>query len=198
MLAAAWVLVIAGWGDRKYEADLEKVIRETGLQHQIRLLGPLFDVEKERVMRYARAFILPSFSEGLPMAVLEAWSFALPVFMTRYCNLTEGFKAAAAFEIEVDPAAMAACIGSVLADDRVLRAAGQRGRELIERCFTWATVSEQFAAVYDWLVGGGSRPAFVEDGLAALPRMEKIDQRTRRLGRSNPSYENVRSSELES
>ena len=35
--------------------------------------------------------ILPSFSEGLPMAVLEAWAYGLPVLMTDHCNLPEGF-----------------------------------------------------------------------------------------------------------
>jgi poly(glycerol-phosphate) alpha-glucosyltransferase len=163
MVADTWALVIAGWGDRNHEADLRKRIRERGLQRQIHVLGPLFGAEKERVLSHARAFILPSFSEGHPMAVLEAWSFARPVLMTKYCNLDEGFKVGAAFEIGLEPPAMAETISSVLADERALRAAGQRGRELVERCFTWATVAEQLTAVYTWLVRGGSCPAVVEE-----------------------------------
>ena len=48
------------------------------------------------------AFILPSFSEGLPMSVLEAWAYQLPVVMTDFCNLPEGFEAGAAIRIEPD------------------------------------------------------------------------------------------------
>ena len=45
--------------------------------------GPVFGADKEAAFRCADAFILPSHSEGLPIAVLEAWSYGLPVFMTR-------------------------------------------------------------------------------------------------------------------
>jgi glycosyltransferase involved in cell wall biosynthesis len=161
-LAAEWVLVIAGWDDGGHEATLTTSIFENDLERDVLFLGPLFGRDKERAMRHARAFILPSFSEGLPMAVLEAWSFELPVFMTKFCNLQQGFEAEAAFEIATDPRAMSASLSSILGDESALRAAGQRGRKLVERCFTWSVVAEQFIALYRWLMGRGSSPTFVQ------------------------------------
>jgi glycosyltransferase involved in cell wall biosynthesis len=61
--------------------------------------GPAFGDRKDALLRRADAFILPSFSEGLPMSVLEAWSYRLPVLMTEHCNLPEGFAADAAIRI---------------------------------------------------------------------------------------------------
>jgi poly(glycerol-phosphate) alpha-glucosyltransferase len=65
-------------------------------------LGPQFGADKEAPFAAAAAFVLSSFSEGLPMVVLEAWSYGLPVLMTRHCNLPEGFRNDAAIEISTD------------------------------------------------------------------------------------------------
>jgi glycosyltransferase involved in cell wall biosynthesis len=63
---------------------------------QCGFLGPLFGQEKDAAYRACDGFILPSLSEGLPMAVLEAWAHAKPVMLTPECNLPEGFTAEAA------------------------------------------------------------------------------------------------------
>ena len=63
--------------------------------------GPAFGEAKDALLRSADAFILPSLSEGLPMSVLEAWAYGLPVLMTDKCNLPEGFAAGAAVRIGV-------------------------------------------------------------------------------------------------
>ena len=68
----------------------------------VAFLGPAFGEAKDQLLRRAHAFILPSFSEGLPMAVLEAMAYRLPVLMTDHCNLPEGFAAGAAIRIGTD------------------------------------------------------------------------------------------------
>jgi poly(glycerol-phosphate) alpha-glucosyltransferase len=47
--------------------------------------GPAFGEDKEALLWSAEAFILPSFSEGLPMSVLEAWVFRFPRIRGRVC-----------------------------------------------------------------------------------------------------------------
>jgi poly(glycerol-phosphate) alpha-glucosyltransferase len=127
-------------------------------------LGPAFGEQKDALLRRADAFILPSFSEGLPMSVLEAWSYRLPVLMTEHCNLPEGFAAEAAIRIGTDAESIAEGLHSLLAS-RVsdLTAMGRNGRALVERQFTWPQVAAQMKEVYEWILGGGEVPDCVRD-----------------------------------
>jgi poly(glycerol-phosphate) alpha-glucosyltransferase len=121
--------------------------------------GPAFGEEKEALLRSADAFILPSFSEGLPMSVLEAWSYGLPVVMTPECNLPEGFACDAALEIRSGEGSQ----GSDFSFQHGLRALlemsgaqrgsmGMRGRRLVEDRFTWPKVAAQMKALYEELL----------------------------------------------
>src|SRR5439155_24090855 len=110
----------------------------------VAFLGPRFGAEKNACYRACDAFILPSFSEGLPMAVLEAWAHAKPVLMTPECNLPEGFAAGAALEIGSSPEGIAAGLKQLIEmnqDDH--RALGDRGRTLVATKFSWPQIGEQ-------------------------------------------------------
>ena len=60
--------------------------RSSGIARSLRFVGPQFDDDKATSFAGAAAFVLPSLSEGLPVAVLEAWSYGLRVLMTEPCN----------------------------------------------------------------------------------------------------------------
>jgi len=174
-----WQFVVAGWDQGGHEADLKRLCNELGLEYaetpasdflthnqepitknpSVVFVGPTFGEQKNQLLRRASAFILPSFSEGLPMSVLEAWSYYLPVLMTDYCNLPEGFSADAALRIGTDVTSIAEgmchLLRSPISD---LRSLGANGRGLVERQFTWQQVATQMKAVYDWVLGGRQKP----------------------------------------
>ena len=54
--------------------------------------GYVTGIEKERAFREADIFILPSRSEGMPVAVLEALSFGVPCIVTLETNMAELVK----------------------------------------------------------------------------------------------------------
>jgi poly(glycerol-phosphate) alpha-glucosyltransferase len=115
--------------------------------------GPAFGEEKEALLRSADAFILPSFSEGLPMSVLEAWSYGLPGVMTPECNLPEGFASDAALEIRSGEGSFQAGMRTLIEmTDRERAAMGMRGRRLVEERFTWPKVAAQMKALYEELL----------------------------------------------
>lgn len=155
-----WVFAIAGWDDGGHAAALRRLSSELGVAASVRFTGPVFGADKAALLEAADAFILPSHSEGLPMAVLEAWSHGCPVLMTRACNLPEGFAAGAAVEITTDPAEMAGVLATRLADP-ALAGLGTAGRALVAERFSWDRIGRDLAAVYRWLAGHGPIPACV-------------------------------------
>lgn len=160
--AAGWRLAIVGWDDGGHLANYQRAIDAHAIGATCRLFGPTFGEVKAATLKHAAGFVLPSFSEGLPMSVLEAWANRLPVLMTSECNLPEGFTAEAAFQIDTAPATLAAQMAAVLGGpEEKLRRAGENGRKLVEERFTWTQVAQQFDSVYRWLLGSGPKPALV-------------------------------------
>jgi poly(glycerol-phosphate) alpha-glucosyltransferase len=115
--------------------------------------GPAFGKVKEALLRSAEAFILPSFSEGLPMSVLEAWAYGLPVVMTPECNLPEGFVSGAALEIRNSAGDFEGMRILIEMTDQERAAMGMRGRCLVEENFTWPKVAAQMRQLYEELLG---------------------------------------------
>ena len=150
-----WVLAIAGWDQAGYEGELKDIATDASVV----FLGPRFGAGKSECYRSCDAFILPSLSEGLPMTVLEAWSYAKPVLMTPECNLPEGFEANAALRIGTTADEIAVGLKQLIEmsdDDRA--AMGTRGRTLVATRFSWPRIGQQMHAVYDWMFGGGQTP----------------------------------------
>lgn len=159
--ASEWSLAIVGWDDGGHEARLKRQIEEAGLKN-VHLLGPMFGADKEAAFHHADAFILPSHSEGLPMAVLEAWSYRLPVLMTSACNLPVGFEEGAAVEMRPAPASIADGVHTLFEQSEAERRnMGRQGRALVERQFTWEQVARQMTEVYRWVMGKGKPPSTV-------------------------------------
>lgn len=160
-VSSAWRLVVVGWDDGGHGQGFEALARSLGFgKDELLFPGPRFGLDKAALLSHADAFILPSYSEGFPMAVLEAWSYALPVFMTRECNVPEGFEAGAAVEITNQPEALA----KVLAD-RLMRgdlpAMGAFGRDLVAHKYSWPAIVSDLTSVYQWLINEAPKPSFV-------------------------------------
>jgi poly(glycerol-phosphate) alpha-glucosyltransferase len=158
----SWHLAIVGWDQNGHERELQSLVATLGIAGSVHFPGPLFGADKEAVLASASAFVLPSLSEGLPMVVLEAWSYGLPVLMTRHCNLPEGFRGGAALEIGTDHGAIANGLERLAAipiDHR--RGMGQNGLRLCSELYSQTTVSDKLTSVYRWLLSLGPRPACV-------------------------------------
>lgn len=154
-----WRLVVAGWGQSAHEREFRDLARDLNLNSSVDFIGPRFGADKASCFQSASAFILPSLSEGLPVAVLEAWSYGLPVAITPECNLPEGYAEGAALRLESNEDGIAAGLSLLFnLGEAQLRGMGVRGRRLVERQFTWQRVTAQFLAVYKWLLNAGPIP----------------------------------------
>lgn len=80
--ASGFVVEIYGEGRMKHE--LKEQIRENGLDDIVKLKGRSDRIED--IYRTAHCFALASDFEGLPMTLIEAFSYALPAVAFRNCN----------------------------------------------------------------------------------------------------------------
>lgn len=86
---AGFKLLIAGKGNTK---KVTKYIEENALQEQVQLLGWIDGAIKTKVMETADVFVLPSYYEGLPLSILEAMSYSMPVISTTVGAIPEVVK----------------------------------------------------------------------------------------------------------
>jgi glycosyltransferase involved in cell wall biosynthesis len=158
-----WRLVVAGWSQGGHESELKQLAADFGIECDVQFLGPLYGDAKAAAYSCADAVVLPSLSEGLPMAVLEAWSYRKPVLLTPQCNLPEGIAVGAAIEAAPEVDSLTQGLASIMeATETQREQMGQRGWELVNQKFTWSKVAAEMLAVYMWLVGGGAPPPCVQ------------------------------------
>ena len=72
--------------------SLTKSIREHKLEKNILFCGEIYGEEKEKVLLEADLFFLTSRFEGMPMGLLDALSYGLPVLVTEGTNMGEAIS----------------------------------------------------------------------------------------------------------
>lgn len=76
-------------GDGEMRATIEQSIADRGLRGHTRITGWADGAAVRREITGARAFVLPSFSEGLPVAIMEAFALGRPVVSTYVAGIPE-------------------------------------------------------------------------------------------------------------
>ena len=84
-----WDIGLVMIGDGQYRAAMERLAREAGLGSRITFTGQLPPEEVRRFLDRADLFLLPSRTEGLPRAVLEAMARGLPCLASRVGGIPE-------------------------------------------------------------------------------------------------------------
>jgi len=140
-------LVIAGWGETRHVDDLQAAVAEG--DGSVEFVGPVYGPDKAELLDRARFTILPSHSEGLPMAILESWANGVPAIMTAECNLDAGLAAGAAFDCGYEPSAIGCALEQALTlDDRQWARMSQAALRLAGGPFSTRAVARQWAGVY--------------------------------------------------
>ena len=80
-------LILAGDGPMR--AELEALIRRHGLASRVRITGWIAGADVRREILAARAMVLPSFAEGLPVVIMEAMALRRPVLSTYIAGIPE-------------------------------------------------------------------------------------------------------------
>ena len=148
-------LTIAGWGEPDAVARLQRAIAD-GIP-QAEFVGPVYGEVKRAWLHGARALVLPSVSEGLPMAILEAWCAGTPTIQSEACHLPEGIDAGAALPCPTEAVGLSKVLLAALqCDDERWLTMSRAAQGLAAGPFGRPTIAKRWAQVYADMMSGAS------------------------------------------
>lgn len=146
------MLAIAGGQGWLYE-ETQQLVQELKLEHKVRFLGRVSDLELVTLYSLATVFAFPSFFEGFGVPPIEAMACGAPVITSNTSSLPEVAGDAA---LLVDPHnvdALAEALLRVVSDEQLQQELRQKGYQQAQQ-YTWATSAKKMLAVYQRLYNG--------------------------------------------
>jgi glycosyltransferase involved in cell wall biosynthesis len=132
-------------GDGEDRESLARRAKRLGVERSVSFLGALFGPEKHERLMAADLFIHTSRWEGMPTAVLEAASLALPLLISEATGLGSPVAASQAGFVLRENNAEAISRALLAAEHRWhsdgLRAMGSAARTMIQDVFSWRHVT---------------------------------------------------------
>jgi glycosyltransferase involved in cell wall biosynthesis len=137
------------------------LVREEGVCDFVKFLGPIKGQAKTEAFRDADIFILPSYAEGVPISMLEAMSYGIPVVVTDVGGIpetvTDGQEGFIVRPGQIE--AIAAALSRLVGEPELRRQMGRAGRARIERSHSVKVYFDALRRLYGELSisPGGSR-----------------------------------------
>ncbi|MCS6840399.1 MAG: glycosyltransferase [Roseiflexus sp.] len=144
-LADAHLIVV---GDGELRDDLVRLAHELGIAQSVAFTGGTHD--PAAYLRACDAFVLPSRTEGMPVALLEAMACGLPCVATRVGGSAEVIEDGTSGRLVApeDAAALAKALAEALA----MPGWGMRARRRIQDQYAIDTVAQRYVAMYKSLL----------------------------------------------
>ena len=144
-------LAIAGDGPER--GALEALVQSLDLASQVRFTG--FVAEVTPLLTSETIFVMPSRSEGIPIALLEAMALGLPIVASRVGGIPEvvEHERDALLVPPDDPDALASALATLIRDPSRARALGVAARARYEADFRASSMRQRYALLYDRVLG---------------------------------------------
>jgi glycosyltransferase involved in cell wall biosynthesis len=143
-------LVLAGSDLIGYRKDIERMIKELGLEDSVVITGEVAGEEKDCLLANADVFVLPSYSENFGIVVAEAMAWGRPVIASTGTPWKEIADVGAGWWVKPEEDALAAALAGALGKGREeLDAMGAKGRALVERSYTWEAPAAKLVRAYE-------------------------------------------------
>jgi glycosyltransferase involved in cell wall biosynthesis len=156
---AGWRVVIAGPDAEGHRAEVEAAVRAAGLVEAVDFVGAVDGAAKWELFRRADLFVLPTHNENFGLVVAEALGCGLPVVTTRGAPWGDLVTHRCGWWVDHGVGPLTEALREALSLPVEERAAmGARGRDFVERQFSWPGVAERMVSVYRWVLSGGPTP----------------------------------------
>lgn len=146
-----WKIVMAGNGEVE---EARSLAADLGIGNQVELLGWVSGARKHQAFCEAQALCLPSYAEGFPMAVLDAWAYGLPVITTPVGGVPdvavdgENMLLFEPGDIEM----LARKMVSLIKDQNLREILSKESQKLAAEKFNLKTIADEVGEIYEKLV----------------------------------------------
>ncbi|HEV7379090.1 MAG TPA: glycosyltransferase [Dyadobacter sp.] len=142
------VLILAG-PDDGYQKETEDFINKHKLQDRVKLVGMLTDSDKKEALADADLFVLPSYSEGFSIAVLEAMTSRVPALVSDRVGFGDYIKKHnAAFLTALNPESVAEGLLKILQDSTYAGLISNNAYNMVVENFDIKVVANQLLEEY--------------------------------------------------
>ncbi len=145
-------LVMAGPDEFGLINKFHQTIIDNNFQEYVIFPGMVLGDEKKKLLARADLFVLPSFSEGFSMAILEALASSTAVLISPQCNFNEIQDVDAGIVISNDIELISDKITEMTNDLYKLKQMGQNGKEFVSKNYDWKKISGKFIELYKTIV----------------------------------------------
>lgn len=143
-----WDVVLAGNGEVEKGRAISK---ELGIANQVEFLGWVSGEQKDKAFRESMIFCLPSYAEGFPMAVLDAWAYGLPVITTPVGGIPDVAKDGKNMLLfnpgDID--ALAHQLEKMIIDENLRNRIALASLDFAENKFNQYTINKQLGELYE-------------------------------------------------
>ena len=142
-----WTLGFAGNGEVEQG---RRLAAELGVADRVEFLGWVSGDAKEKAFQEASVFCLPSYAEGFPMAVLDAWAYGLPVVTTPVGGLPDVAKAGENMLLFTpgDIYTLAIQLERMIVDERLRARIAEESERFANGLFSIGAVNKKLADIY--------------------------------------------------
>jgi len=136
------------------ESDrLQATIKSLELNDSVNFLGWISEKQRDKLLRETDIFVLPSYGEGMPMSILEAMSYSVPVVSTKVGGIPELVRdGETGFLVEPgDLDALYRKLKCLIQDKELREKFGEKARQFVAAKYNLKFITQQIEQIYDFL-----------------------------------------------
>jgi glycosyltransferase involved in cell wall biosynthesis len=151
------LLVLAGSDLIGYRKDVERMVKDLGLEDSVLITGEVLGNEKDCLLANADVFVLPSYSENFGIVVAEAMSWGRPVIASTGTPWKEIVDVGAGWWVKPEEEPLTQVLHEALTKrPDELDSMGAKGRALVAERYTWAAPAAKLLGAYEELLAKGN------------------------------------------
>ena len=158
-------LSVCGEGEADYQARLKSLAAELDLTKRVTFHGRVDGEAKEQQFAEADLCVVPSFTENFCNVVAESLARGVPVIASKGTPWARVTEIDCGLWVDNDPATLAGAIRQM--QTMPLREMGERGRQWMQREFSWPNIAAQMIQQYETLIATNRKHA-TRDQLARV------------------------------